>query len=796
MKDQALSLEGRRLNDKNTLEEESVKHRAMLIIEGPDTDTEIARAEKRNVKMSKVKKFRSTDDCDEILPVMPDWKRRIFFFDSENTIDAHIELVIMHWAGEKFTLENILLSQKVGEVKSLIFKVKGIRKEKQILKFDGKVLKDKMTLLKQNIRHRSIIVMEPPKGNAIATPGVERLNGIFSTLPTKLVTNIHIKVSDWKGDTFDLSVAPNDYIDDVKDLLYDLKNIPLEQLRLLFRGQPTEDDMNLEEHGIVDGSTLFLEPMRILLHFPKDEEVISLDVEMNQRIYDIKKNASKASGLPFESLCFMLGGSELENSKTLLDCGVEHEDEIRVEIFEIKIMHWSGEIFSVIDVGPNGTTYDVKTRIFAKLSIPVEEQTLVLKGRVLNDFVRLKDQDVHHRAVLIMDGSEAKILSPLRQKVKFDFFKHSRASEYRKDKTSGSAISIKIQHWNGELFCVDVEPTEYVDDLRERIFSERNIPVDQQRLEFRGRLVSEDTTVSEQGIADNSTIFIRKMKIFIHVPYEGVNIEVEVAPEDSILQVKKRFKKKSKLPTKGHCLVLTGETLSDGKKVSQYKIEDGEVLLLEAFKVKVLDWNGKFFEADGIHHDSTVAELKKRIKKLRSIPLKEQVLKLNGLPVIDSLRLQDQGIDHRTIVVLETASKRPRNVKPHKSSKVALVPESSQNNMRFQELREGRDIYSAGDKNPPLRSRSTSTRSSIANSSLTNSSSTGCSLSSYLERHNKSSEKKKKKKKKEKEKDKSLKSKKDKSLKSKKKDKSLKSKKYKKEGDEKTIKKGGKEEQQ
>ena len=76
----------------------------------------------------RTKKFKSRD-YDEIMPVMPDWKRRIFFFDYDETFDAHIDLVIMHWTGETFTLDNILLNAKVSEIKRSILKLKGIKKK-------------------------------------------------------------------------------------------------------------------------------------------------------------------------------------------------------------------------------------------------------------------------------------------------------------------------------------------------------------------------------------------------------------------------------------------------------------------------------------------------------------------------------------------------------------------------------------------------------------------------------------------------------------------------------------------
>lgn len=119
---------------------------------------------------------------------------------------------------------------------------------------------------------------------------------------------------------------------------------------------------------------------------------------------------------------------------------------------------------------------------------------------------------------------------------------------------------------------------------------------------------------------------------------------------------------------------------------------------------------------DGIHHNSTVEKLKGRINQLKSIPQKEQVLKLDNLPIIDSLRLEDQGIRHASIVVLDTASGRHRGSESLKSPNVTIhVSKTGNNKIRYQNLQKGGDIDS-GDDSPSL--GTISTKSSTTMTSL------------------------------------------------------------------------------
>jgi hypothetical protein len=209
LNEQRLSLHGRRLEDKKTLEE--VKHKTVLVLEPLDADNDVTEAGKKSAKKMKIKKFKS-GDYNEIWPVMPDWKRRIFFFDNDDKFDAHIDLFCcIGSTGEKILLDNILPNTKVAEIKSKIYVLKGIKKNKHKLKFDGNLLDEKKTLREQSVGHRSVLVLESPVV-FIAAHTLDKLNGIFETLPTKMVQNINITVKHWNGDTFTLNPAPNDYI--------------------------------------------------------------------------------------------------------------------------------------------------------------------------------------------------------------------------------------------------------------------------------------------------------------------------------------------------------------------------------------------------------------------------------------------------------------------------------------------------------------------------------------------------------------------------------------------------------
>jgi len=411
---------GRRLHDKNTLSKERIPHRAPLVMEPPGGVATDLSSPKKRLKGRKVKKLREHED-EIIIPVQPDYKNRLFIFDSEYDFDAHIEILVMDArTGKSHILAGLLLSDKVDKIRCRIFDVLGVPKKKQVLKFRGQILKNKKTLLFQKLHHKAVVTMEIPMKNRISTPDLERIEFGRSQalLPSKLSQYINLTIHVWNGDVYELKDVPvMEYVDDLRDRILAMSSIPIDHQRLTYRGKPLDDTLNLSEQNIPNGSMLKLKGMRVFVKFQSTDESLLINVNFDETIGKLKRKVAKEMAEQKEVLCIMFGGEELkDDQQTLAELGIQNEDILVGEHFMLSCVHWLGGVFELRSVSPNDTIYMVKEEIEKYFSISTYEQRLSLNGQMLTDVLSLRAQGVCHRSVIMLEDDTRGSVSPIKQK--------------------------------------------------------------------------------------------------------------------------------------------------------------------------------------------------------------------------------------------------------------------------------------------------------------------------------------------------------------------------------------------
>ncbi len=69
-------------------------------------------------------------------------------------------------------------------------------------------------------------------------------------------------------------------------------------------------------------------------------------------------------------------------------------------------------------------------------------------------------------------------------------------------------MQLLIKTLTGKTITVDVNEDDTVETLKQRINEKEGIPVDQQRLIFGGKQISEERTMSDYGVTNGATMHL------------------------------------------------------------------------------------------------------------------------------------------------------------------------------------------------------------------------------------------------------------------------------------------------
>ena len=760
--------------------------------------------------------------------------------DHEDVLTMEMySLSAMHWCGDTFAIEGIRKESKLNDIKKIVLNSRKIPKDQQRYLYGGATLDERKSLISQGVKHKSVLIMEEARVIEVQLPKRKKISLVV--FPTTTVAEMkqvieekvpkmkekkqriffldgldelsddtpfeklkidvgaalevrpyELAIKRWDGSKFKLGPSEDDYPDDVKDQIEALKDIPIDQQRLTYKGKLLDDELTLRENKVKHHGTLVLEPMRI--------HIVEEDGTRHKLIVELEFTGAKIREILAETIksplgddkVLLVGAEEIEAETTLDDLLVDHDDEIDLVTFEVIVMDWYGSMFPVREVGPTGTVDDIKKHIVKMKQIPISQISLTHQGRPLDDSSTLAAQNVHHKSAMVMmppegvdlslpDGGRVSVgllstrsfrdvafeeilpVEPDWKKRIFFFdeglgedggyllitFIHYSGKEFqfddvrwnetgaslkerlfrekkipkhqqrllfggkvlqddktiRKQRIKNKSIitmeSVKknriavpsldkmgldhisahiakpfklfIKHWNGKKYKMTADPTDYIDDLKDRIEEQCNVPSEQQRLLFQNRPVEETLTLEDNGIGEKSLVALEPMTMYVKLP-EGGQIGFTVELGDSVQQIKLLLFEKTNIPIHVQCLLLGGVELADAKTLGDYDIDHEDTINLEVFKISVMEWTGKLFSILNVLPMDTPVALKGRIEKQEGIHVDRQLLKFDGGVVDETKSLKEQGIRHRTVLVMEDAKSTGIDLDAQEKFKPELFP--------------------------------------------------------------------------------------------------------------------------
>ncbi|XP_062610805.1 polyubiquitin-like [Saccostrea cucullata] len=256
--------------------------------------------------------------------------------------------------------------------------------------------------------------------------------------------------------------------------------------------------------------------MQIFVKTPS-QGTMTLAVEPSHTIGSVNTMMKDRLGMPEEEQKLVFQDKPLNDGCSLYDCDIQTESTIRLiprlqEKIQIFVETLSRRTIP-FEVQLTDTIDNIKTKIGDKEGIPPDNQVLSFLGKTLKNVCTLFDYNIQNRSILL------------------------RVQQNRR-------MKLFIRTPTETTITLEVNPSDTIENVKIRIQERLRIPVEQQKLIFEGKPLSDDHSLDEYGIRRGFSVCLvlrleEKMNLFVKIYNRTIPLTVKLS--DTIESVKRRI---------------------------------------------------------------------------------------------------------------------------------------------------------------------------------------------------------------------------------------------------------------